>query len=355
MIMQNFLKNAAFFAVVMSMLLFAACTKKPDEIIDDENFSENGTVISSATTALDQTVATVNGLDVPAGYVKFWKVEAINRLEEEGIFPGSQNYEKTVLEKAVRQCALSVIIAGYAAQNGIVFSAEDEEEMIAQKEDMMDYYGSEEAFLEDYGELGVQNLEHFEQLIRKFEMMEKVVDSIIESPMLSAEFAPFMEPEEEIEEELLAAKHILIIFSEEVEENRFSSEEEAADFARELLTRIQAGEDFDALMHEHSQDPGLSHYPDGYTFVEGVMSPEFEEATRNLQIGDVSELVVTEHGTHIVLRVEPNPDDVQRPWWGGGPPTPEQRMVSAIVKVFEQRAEDAILEFFPSLYEISVN
>jgi parvulin-like peptidyl-prolyl isomerase len=363
MIMQKFLRNTAIFAAVMSMLLFAACTGNNNNGEGTKDENGNGSYVtqpdgegdSARQAELNQVVARINGLDVPAGFIAFWVTEARTQLDEE-ITPDSENYEQTVLEKAVRLSAISVILSGYAEEKGIVFSDEDEEDMRSEMEDIMEFYGTEEAFLADYGDIGVQGFAHFSQLIRKFEMMEKVVDAIIESPELFAEFESFMP--EEIEEELLAAKHILVFFQEADEEEgiegKFENEEEAAAFAQELWAKINAGEDFDELMHEHSQDHGLLFYPEGYTFVANAMSPAFEEVTRSLQIGEKSEPFTTEHGTHIVLRTEPDPDgDIHRPPWGG-PPSREQRMVSAIVAYFEQRAEEAEIEFLPGLYEIPV-
>lgn len=77
--------------------------------------------------------------------------------------------------------------------------------------------------------------------------------------------------------------------------------------AQNLVAQIQNSADpaatFDALMNEFSQDPGLANYPDGYTFSDGAMVPEFYAATKALEIGGISEPVKTEHGYHIIMRL----------------------------------------------------
>jgi len=79
--------------------------------------------------------------------------------------------------------------------------------------------------------------------------------------------------------------------------------------AADVLARARAGEDFDALMWEYSQDPGLVGNPDGYTFVPGQFIAAFEEATRNLEYGEISDLVWAVHGGrqgyHIIKRIPP--------------------------------------------------
>ena len=99
--------------------------------------------------------------------------------------------------------------------------------------------------------------------------------------------------------------------------------------AQALLDRIRAGEDFEALAREHSDDPGTaSNGGDLGWFRRGVMVREFEDVAFTLPSGEVSDLVQTDFGFHIIkaerLRMgerqarhilitpEKGPEDVQR-------------------------------------------
>ena len=73
--------------------------------------------------------------------------------------------------------------------------------------------------------------------------------------------------------------------------------------ADDLYKQIKDGADFDKLMNENSQDPGLATAPDGYEFGKGQMVPEFEEASYALAVNEVSEPVETSYGYHIIKRV----------------------------------------------------
>lgn len=72
--------------------------------------------------------------------------------------------------------------------------------------------------------------------------------------------------------------------------------------AEEVYQRIISGEDYDTLMKELSEDPGLETNPDGYLFGPGEMVPEFEQGTASVGYGEVV-LVESSLGFHIIKRL----------------------------------------------------
>lgn len=125
-----------------------------------------------------------------------------------------------------------------------------------------------------YGENGV-NLPTDEELIKQFE---------------------------ETYPDALAAEHILISLTDPTT-GETRTEDQAKAEAQKVLDRLNAGENFEDVMNEVSEDPGLASYPDGYVFTEGQMLQPFYEATLALQEGEVSGLVQTEAGFHIIKRI----------------------------------------------------
>jgi len=74
--------------------------------------------------------------------------------------------------------------------------------------------------------------------------------------------------------------------------------------AESVLEKAKAGADFDALVKEYGEDPGMESTPEGYTFTKGTMVAAFEDAAYALEVGAVSELVETEYGWHIIKRYD---------------------------------------------------
>lgn len=101
----------------------------------------------------------------------------------------------------------------------------------------------------------------------------------------------------------LAAKHILISTVDSMTGEEIRTDAEAKAEAQKILDRINAGEDYDALMNEYSEDPGLAGNPDGYIFTEGEMVTEFYDGAKALAEDEVSGLVKSDYGYHIIKRV----------------------------------------------------
>jgi len=105
------------------------------------------------------------------------------------------------------------------------------------------------------------------------------------------------------------AKHILIL-TEDPQTGEALSKKEQANAKKQIediAKKLKNGEDFDALMNEYCQDPGIIQNPDGYVFTAGEMVPEFEEAAFALKEGEISGIVETSYGYHI-LKKEPLPE-----------------------------------------------
>ncbi len=84
--------------------------------------------------------------------------------------------------------------------------------------------------------------------------------------------------------------------------------------ANEVLAKVKAGEDFAALARQYSEDPGTKDAGGDLGFVtRGQMgTAAFEDPTFALQVGEVSDVVETEFGFHII-KMNERESAVRRP------------------------------------------
>ena len=98
----------------------------------------------------------------------------------------------------------------------------------------------------------------------------------------------------------ITVEHILIKtynLDENGEKSEYSvyAKEQAYLLAQEVEKKVKAGEDFHTLADKYSEDDTLT-----YSFGKGEMEPVFEEAAFNLGTNEISNIVETQYGYHII-------------------------------------------------------
>ncbi|MFW2367645.1 MAG: SurA N-terminal domain-containing protein [Desulforhopalus sp.] len=125
------------------------------------------------------------------------------------------------------------------------------------------------------------------------------------------------------------ARHILLKAG---EEDSASVHEAQKKKAEEVLELALGGEDFAALAREHSEGPSKDSGGDLGFFGKGNMVPAFEDAVFALQKGDVSEVVKTRFGYHIIFLEEIQPASTK----------PLEEVSSEIIKTLQRKEAEAL-------------
>ena len=126
------------------------------------------------------------------------------------------------------------------------------------------------------------------------------VDEVALQTLYDEQSAKYVTPEER------HARHILVALLPDADE---AAQASALEKANTLVARLDAGEPFDALAKELSDDPGSAATGgDLGFFARGMMTASFDEAVFALQTGERSQPVKTPFGYHIIELLEIKPE-----------------------------------------------
>ena len=133
--------------------------------------------------------------------------------------------------------------------------------------------------------------------------------------------------------ESITASHILIS-TQEAEDD--TAKEEARQRAEELKAQLDDGADFAQLAQEHSEGPSASRGGSLGQFSRGQMVPAFEEAAFAMEPGEISDVVETRFGYHII-KVEEKSE---------GGTTPYEEIKSQIGQYLEQQKQQEAVQSY---------
>jgi parvulin-like peptidyl-prolyl isomerase len=115
------------------------------------------------------------------------------------------------------------------------------------------------------------------------------------------------DPSGQADAEKVAASHLLVSYKGALRASPTitRTKEEAAKRAREALGRARKGEDFGKLVGEFSDEPGAGARQGRLgSFKRGQMVKEFADAAFALKPGQISDVVESKFGYHVIMRTE---------------------------------------------------
>ncbi len=263
------------------------------------------------TTAKESTVLTVNG--TPIGEWRFTftlnqiKIQAMNDqiIDDEQAFwnkavSDGKTMRDLVVESAVKSLTREVVIDQMAKKESVALTTDDLGAIDGYIKAQKDQGGEAEfnQWLTDNDITEQQFKELYQTIFKEQKLYEKLSADVTEQEML------------DYYNGMVRVKHILRITSDaetglplsQSEKDTVRSEMEA------IYNNAASGTDFDELVAEHSEDPGSFSNPSGYLVGKNSgMVKAFEDASLALDMDELSPIIETEYGYHIIKRVE-NPE-----------------------------------------------
>lgn len=203
------------------------------------------------------------------------------RIREEDLYEAMKNEQlqsgMTIGETVLQKMLIDDIF------NHLYGDQVSDEKITAEFEKVAERYGGVEEY-ESMIEAQGMDIDAFKKDIRLTLLIQEAIKDRVEIT------------EEEIEETYedlkpdLTVQHILV---------------EDEELAQDLINQLEDGADFAELVAEHTTDPGSMDTEGIYSFSEGEMVPEFEEAAFALEEGETTtEPVKSDHGYHVIRRLE---------------------------------------------------
>jgi foldase protein PrsA len=150
--------------------------------------------------------------------------------------------------------------------------------------------GGEEKFIEMIQQSGA-NIETVKKDMRNFFIFDRYLDQALANQT------------DVSEEEIASVRHILLMTRGKSD----TEKEEIRNKMEGILNRAKAGEDFAELATEYTEDPGSKNTGGLYeNFPRGQMVQPFEDAAFSVPVGEISDIVETQYGYHILKIVARN-------------------------------------------------
>ena len=226
--------------------------------------------------------------------------------EEENLLWDAAFMDGLTLSEYARQDAQKNLlfyaaIESKAKELGIELTEDDKAGLEAEFADTVESMGGQEAFEENLEMMGISR-ESFDRISGDAKLVEKMAALTMEEG--SALYVP---PEEYAS----YADHILLATTTTTDTGTSEpvSEEEIAEkyaTAQDLLAQLQAAEDvealFDQLADEYSEDPGRAEEKGYLVTANSNFVEEFLNAALSMQPGEISDIVESTYGYHILYR-----------------------------------------------------
>ena len=271
-------------SIIASIFTLSACqneTKNETRIVLTTGFRENEIFRIEKTSCIMPEIMlyltnTKNQYEATYGE-KIWEASYDGETLED-------NIKETVLARIARIKALNLL----AAERGVSLS-EEEKNKVTKAADI--YF---ESLTDKEKEILEVNKELILQMYEEYALAEKIYDFIISdiNPEISDD-----------EARTITIQHIFVktySVNEQGEQVPFTEEQKDKAYKKvyEAFKRARNDEDFESLIAEYSEDKNST-----YSFGKGNIDADFEEAAFNLGTNEISNIVETVYGYHIIKKI----------------------------------------------------
>ena len=286
-------------AVLTGALLSSACNKKdtgPGGEPAKDAAAKPAEPPKPMPAELPEVLARVNGQDV-----KKTDFDMLVRNIEMGTGPIPAERRDEVLRAQLERLITYTVLRQEIAKRNIAVPDTDLDQQL---NSMRSQFQNEEDFKKALAARSM-TVERLREDARVDMAITRMLDGEVAAaePATDDEVKQFYEknPEKFKQGEAVRASHILLLVDEKADD---VTRKKARAQIDGILAKAKKGEDFAALAKAHSQDGSAPQGGDLNFFTRGRMVPEFEQAAFALEPGQISDVVTTQFGYHIIKVTE---------------------------------------------------
>jgi peptidyl-prolyl cis-trans isomerase C len=249
---------------------------------------------------LPEVVARVNGEDVKKGAFE----QMVRTIERRAGQPIPPDRRDEIMRGALDQLVVYTLLSQESKSRQIKI---DEAEINQKMQQLRSQFPTQEAFDKALKDRGM-TLDGLRQDTRADLSVTKLMDAELANQAAASdqECKDFYQknPDRFAQPETVRASHILIRVDEKADA---AAKKKGRAEIDAVLKQARAGADFAKLAQQHSQDGSAAQGGDLSYFPRGQMVPAFEQAAFSLKPGQISKVVETQFGYHIIKVTDHKP------------------------------------------------
>lgn len=262
-----------------------------------------------------ETMLTVEGRAVSAELYLYWLQYACSMavstgaVDEAGALQWDYTYadgvtaEEYILGEALNQAKTYMLIEQWAEDYGVELTGEEEAAVDEEIAYYVEQLGGQEAYETYLGQIGISAAGN-RRMTKDFYLYSKLLDMTKEvgSPLYIDDEELYLY--DGITADTVLVDHILFLTGGDAADDqvRYDTLEQVRQSLLEAEGTFRT-DLFNYIADTYSEDTGRAYYPNGYLVTEDANFVEpFLEAALALEEGEVSEIVTSEYGYHLLLR-----------------------------------------------------
>lgn len=287
---------------ILFVLSLTACGKKADIVTleKDTPAYQLGKELSSTLPIIDpdsnRVLLTTNSFHVSAGEV-LYLIKSYMGNQTEFLKNMDDQRLKTFIKETTMQLAEKKLLLNAARKSKIKVTSSEMDSILNLQYQQA---GGEEKFIASLNANRI-DFEIFKKDMRDRIIIKRYFDGIVEKRSQLTEEQIQKAYQEFLQDTVVSVRHILLLTQDMTNEEK----NKAHDKMEKILSRARKGEDFAGLAIEFSEDPGSKENGGLYeNFSRGDMVKPFETASFSVPIGEISDIVETQYGYHILKVID---------------------------------------------------